>query len=108
MFSCEFYEITKNTFFIEHLWWLLLDFQQGSEWTSAETVSKGKVFSTATWSYNTISPQLQEEINRILIKKNLSNRKLQTLTIYTFSLHYLYVNSYKFNTLTIAMIGTLC
>ena len=21
---CEFYEISKNTFFIEHLWWLLL------------------------------------------------------------------------------------
>ena len=26
MFSCEFREITKNTLFIEHLWWLLLDF----------------------------------------------------------------------------------
>ena len=25
MFSCEFCEIPKNTFFIEHLWWLLLD-----------------------------------------------------------------------------------
>ena len=24
VFSCEFYEIFKNTFFIEHLWWLLL------------------------------------------------------------------------------------
>ena len=24
VFSCEFYEILKNTFFIEHLWWLLL------------------------------------------------------------------------------------
>ena len=24
MFSCEFCEISKNTFFIEHLWWLLL------------------------------------------------------------------------------------
>ena len=24
VFSCEFYEISKNTFFIEHLWWLLL------------------------------------------------------------------------------------
>ena len=23
-FSCEFYEILKKTFFIEHLWWLLL------------------------------------------------------------------------------------
>ena len=24
-FSCEFYEIFKNIFFTEHLWWLLLD-----------------------------------------------------------------------------------
>ena len=24
MFSCEFYEIPKNIFFIEYLWWLLL------------------------------------------------------------------------------------
>ena len=24
VFSCEFYEISKNSFFIEHLWWLLL------------------------------------------------------------------------------------
>ena len=24
VFSCEFFEISKNTFFIEHLWWLLL------------------------------------------------------------------------------------
>ena len=24
VFSCEFGEILKNTFFIEHLWWLLL------------------------------------------------------------------------------------
>ena len=24
VFSCEFYEISKNTFFTEHLWWLLL------------------------------------------------------------------------------------
>ena len=24
VFSCEFSEIRKNTFFIEHLWWLLL------------------------------------------------------------------------------------
>ena len=27
MFSCEFYEIFKNIFFIEHLRWLLLKFQ---------------------------------------------------------------------------------
>ena len=26
VFSCEFCEISKNTFFIEHLWWLLLYF----------------------------------------------------------------------------------
>ena len=26
VFSCEIREIYKNTFFIEHLWWLLLDF----------------------------------------------------------------------------------
>ena len=25
VFSCEFCEISKNTFFTEHLWWLLLD-----------------------------------------------------------------------------------
>ena len=25
VFSCEFCEICKNTFFTEHLWWLLLD-----------------------------------------------------------------------------------
>ena len=24
VFSCEFCEISKNTFLIEHLWWLLL------------------------------------------------------------------------------------
>ena len=24
VFSCEFYKISKNTFFTEHLWWLLL------------------------------------------------------------------------------------
>ena len=24
VFSCEFWEIFKNTFFIEYLWWLLL------------------------------------------------------------------------------------
>ena len=24
VFSCEFCEISKNNFFIEHLWWLLL------------------------------------------------------------------------------------
>ena len=24
VFSCEFYEISKNTFSIDHLWWLLL------------------------------------------------------------------------------------
>ena len=24
VFSCEFCEISKNTLFIEHLWWLLL------------------------------------------------------------------------------------
>ena len=23
VFSCEFWEIAKNTFFTEHLWWLL-------------------------------------------------------------------------------------
>ena len=27
VFSCEFYEISKNTFLIEHHWWLLLWFQ---------------------------------------------------------------------------------
>ena len=26
VFSCEFSEIFKSTFFIEHLWWLLLSF----------------------------------------------------------------------------------
>ena len=26
VFSCEFCEISKNTFFIEHLWWLLLQY----------------------------------------------------------------------------------
>ena len=26
VFSCEFCEISKNTFFIEHLWWLFLYF----------------------------------------------------------------------------------
>ena len=26
VFSCEFCEISKNTFFIEHLWWLLLSY----------------------------------------------------------------------------------
>ena len=25
VFSCEHYEISKNTFFIKHLWWLLLN-----------------------------------------------------------------------------------
>ena len=25
VFSCEFYKIFKNSFFIEHLWWLLLE-----------------------------------------------------------------------------------
>ena len=25
MFSCEFYEIFKHIFNLEHLWWLLLD-----------------------------------------------------------------------------------
>ena len=25
VFSCEFCEIFKNTFFVEHVWWLLLD-----------------------------------------------------------------------------------
>ena len=24
LFSCEFYEVFRNTFFIEHLWWLFL------------------------------------------------------------------------------------
>ena len=24
VFSCEFFKVFKNTFFIEHLWWLLL------------------------------------------------------------------------------------
>ena len=24
VFFCEFFEISKNTFFTEHLWWLLL------------------------------------------------------------------------------------
>ena len=24
VFSCEFRDLSKNTFFIEHLWWLLL------------------------------------------------------------------------------------
>ena len=24
MFSCEFFEMFKNTFFVEHFWWLLL------------------------------------------------------------------------------------
>ena len=28
VFSCEFCEISKNTFFIEHLWWLLLWFRE--------------------------------------------------------------------------------
>ena len=28
VFSSEFYEISKNTFFIEHLFWLLLAIQQ--------------------------------------------------------------------------------
>ena len=27
VFSCEFCEISKNTFFIEQLWWLLLNIQ---------------------------------------------------------------------------------
>ena len=26
VFSCEFYEVSKNTFFIEYFWWLLLYF----------------------------------------------------------------------------------
>ena len=30
MFSCEICEISKNTFFIEHLWWLLLNTQTDS------------------------------------------------------------------------------
>ena len=25
VFSCEFYEIFKNSFLVEHLWWLLLE-----------------------------------------------------------------------------------
>ena len=28
MFSCEICKISKNTFFTEHLWWLLLNSQQ--------------------------------------------------------------------------------
>ena len=37
VFSCEFCEISKNTFFTEHLWWLLLviDVRQGSKYASA-------------------------------------------------------------------------
>ena len=26
VFSCEFCEVSKNTFFIKHLWWLFLNF----------------------------------------------------------------------------------
>ena len=28
VFSCEFYEISQNTFLTEHLWWLLLLFKE--------------------------------------------------------------------------------
>ena len=34
MFSCEFCEISKNTFFIEHLWWLLLEDVLDDFWMS--------------------------------------------------------------------------
>ena len=31
MFSCEYFEIFKNTFFIEHLRWLLLNMKKWSK-----------------------------------------------------------------------------
>ena len=37
MFSCEFCEIVKNTFFIEHLWWLLLQLSSEKVWKPPET-----------------------------------------------------------------------
>ena len=32
MFSCKFCEISRNTFFIEQLWWLLLTFIYPLQW----------------------------------------------------------------------------
>ena len=37
MFSCEFCEIVKNTFFIEHLWWLFLQLSSEKVWKPPET-----------------------------------------------------------------------
>ena len=39
VFSREFSEISKNTFFTEHLWWLLLMQQSGKTLTPADKTS---------------------------------------------------------------------
>ena len=38
MFSCEFCEISKNNFFTEHLWWLLLNIIFEKDTTSTHTL----------------------------------------------------------------------
>ena len=45
VFSCEFCEISKNIFFTEHLWWLLLCILQGKVELSSQNTFTIKVIS---------------------------------------------------------------
>ena len=52
LFSCEICEITKNTFFTEYLWWLLLC-SVGIELVTSTKLAY-QVQSTSSWSYMAI------------------------------------------------------
>ena len=49
LFSCEFWEIFKNTFFTEHLWWLLL--KRFMKFSSAESVASKFLEKGEIWWY---------------------------------------------------------
>ena len=52
MFSCEFCEVFKNIFFIEHLWWLLLALHESHslQFQAARTTCINFIFSSLTSS----------------------------------------------------------
>ena len=61
VFSCEFYEISKNTFFIEYLWWLRLVYNLKTTRSDQLDKSEKEKFTGST-SFSKI--MFQYEINQ--------------------------------------------
>ena len=71
VFSCEFCEIFKNTFFIEHPWWLLLTVSNACYTDSSPKYYSRKFYSCSTnRGYDTSGRKFSCEYNQACPKQN--------------------------------------